>query len=897
MKTKRIIVLLAGMLCLASCERDKLITPEIRATLDHFVESEEDGSKVVLFHNEEWLKWEEGDEVTIYSVNGSNKYVDDEQFVYVDGDGNRMAYLHAKNSGITSGDKYYAVYPEGIKHSYSSGNNLGVNDLKVDLMNEHAYRPFDNPYADSSFGIGAIPMVSYNGTDNIDNINFHMVAGVMRLQFWSEDAAEYTLQEMRLESINLPSDGVDDDHSSQVRALSGEFDVRRLMFVNPYLYSKFVAPGSDASKVKYTFDGNLRFGGASQKLWTFYVPLPAQGTDKDQTITYKLYLTLKLGSTSGDRYLMKGIKVDIHRQNITMMPAIGFEMSDLSESDSWLSAAGVDLGFVGSGTKERPFRIYTGEEMVKLRDIFNNAASTSTTPKVNGRDVDANTYFEVVRSDIQLVSSSQRTAMIESGTISANDKQVVVWNTGINNFTGKMQFKSSSAQYGGLINTSGHPLFESIGPNGEVERMQIRGEINYTSTAVFSPMCNKNFGRMVDCHVKCNITANVAGARGIAGLCVRNFGTIIGGANEAPLTTVGSVSGCVYENFGEVQGSFSLSSAIPVGANIAGICMYNYGRMRYCQVESNVDPQSSGNWGVIAFYNFGDTTLNPGDGIGSQTYNGTIERCISSGSVVFSTTGSIGGIVHTNSGIVKDCSNSVTLRGASNNIGGIVAIMYGGEVYNCDTEGNHWIDGTGGSLLGYTADNAGGIVGYLVAGTISNCYNHCRVDGATNSGGIVGDFDDGAVIQNSWSAYGHNFIGSNSATGTVGDFCFSAHLDDYNIGCNTLDTLSGVRYHIHQMQSAQDAAYGSANGGNSLTQQHMGIALNWWVSQHPTASDGGAYYTWSPTGGDNMPRLVMPTDPSKGRAATPKMGKPRRVAADGILKPSLERRFRQRSGR
>lgn len=882
---KRLKYILAAVLLFASCrDKGEIINPEILATMDQIVEDNGEG-KVVLYHTEEWLKWEEQDKVAIHSINGSDKYADIKDFEYISaGDGPRHAFFH-NDGGIVEGEKYHAVYPADIKNN-SIGGNAGNNDLKVNLAAERAYRPSGHTYSDSSFGIGAIPMVAYNGTSDINAIKFHMVAGIMRLQFWGQSATPYKIKELSLQSVNIAADGIDDGDPSNAKALSGEFSVNRLIFPNPYLQSRMVAAGSDDTKVKYIFEDDGRTLGTTGggQLWTLYIPMPAQAKENEAPTTYKLYMTLKLQSGSTTKYLKKGISVDIRRQNITMIPALGFDESDLSDSPEWTtSASGVDVGLVGNGTKDRPYRIYTAKELDLVRKAFNMAE-----PTINGQVITEDTYFEIVRSDIHLLTIAQRDSIAGLAIDTTKRADLIHWHDGIHNFKGHMQFRSSSTVYGGIMNTTGVPLFYNITEQGHIERIQMRGNITYTGTALFSPLCRINRGTMTDCHVKCNVRATHASALGIAGLCVDNYGTIVGGANEAALRSANDVCGCVYNNYGTVQGSFSLSSAIPEGANIAGICMHNYGTMQYCQVESNVDPQSSGNWGVIAFYNHRDTTVN-----GNSYPKATVDRCISSGSVVFSTSGSIGGIVNVNDGIVKNCSNKVTLRGATGNIGGIVATMRGGEVYNCDAVGSHWIDGTGGANYGHVAENAGGIVGNLKAGSIKNCYNQCRVDGGINSGGIVGNFDAGADIQNCWSAFGHNFIGSNSATGTVGEFCFSAHLEDFARGCNTLDTASGVRYDIHQMQTAQNEEYKAENGGEDLTSKYISFALNYWVGKQNTASDGGTYYTWT-TVENTMPRLNMPNSPTKSKQSGYRPRSPRRTTGGGTLPSSTQRRFNER---
>lgn len=867
---KKFTWLLLGALCLAGCAKEKMIFPRIMMTMDQLITDEEgNGEKIALYHNEEWLKWEEEDSTRVYSISSDDKYIGGALFHYETGTTDRVAYMHLDDGqeGLPEGNHYFSVFPADIGTNYSSGASLGVNNFVINLPASREYRKniAGDSYADSSFGHNALPMVSYLNNPEPQNMEFHMVAGMMRIQFWGKDATPWKVKKITLQSVNIPGDGIHTERegtNTLVLALSGNFNVKRLIFSNPYLAESWVGANNAAAKVSYTFKDDVArtlSSTAPGQLWTFYIPLPAQSTDKDKVTTYKLMMTLELQNNSSKdptkKYLMKGITVDIRRQCLTMMPAIGFSDDDLSATDTWVSATGTSIGLVGNGTYKRPYRIYTAHELDLVREAFKTAAKSKTAPVINGQTVTSNTYFEIVRSDIHLVTPAQYDSIQTAEQTSnpsyqiSNDNRIVQWTEGIIGFTGNMSFRTavtgdgSGSGNNSILNTSTTPLFESITANGRIDRLQVRGNILYGGTEVFSPLCYENHGTMNDCHAKCNVTTTNANAKGLAGLCVINYGSIYGGANESPLATDGEVCGCVYINYGIVQGSFSLSSAIPVGDKIAGICMHNYGTLQYCQVESNIDPHSTGNWGVIAYYNH-DSTVN------GTAYHGIIDRCISSGSVVFSTTGSIGGIVHTNNSVVKNCSNKVTLRGATGNVGGIVAYMYGGEVYNSDAEGSHWIDGTGGSTLGHVAQNAGGIVGYLKAGTISNCYNQCRVDGATNSGGIVGNFDEDAVIQNAWSAFGHNFIGYNNAYGTPGEHCFSAHLDDYNKGCNTIDTSGTQKYHIHQMRPNQNQDYEG---------EHLIVALNAWVATH-TEND---YCSWTAASSTSMPRLSLPSNPTK----------------------------------
>lgn len=861
-----------SLLLVVGCrEKYETFAPEFVASSEAILADENADSKVMLYHDEEWTRWEVGDIVRIFALNGSDAVMSNagsSEFDFHEGaeDNKGFFRLRTGEEGINAAASTYS----GI---FPSSCAVTSNAKQIQLAKEVPYRPRTDEYGDYSFGAAMLPMVAYHpGGGRMDSLRFHMLAGIMRLQFFGATAlGGYTVKDITLTSVG-GANAV--ENTSHAYALSGTFDIKRFRNNNPYLADRLVISSHDDASVKYTLtdDDSRVVGGTNGKLWTFYIPLPALGdndviTGTDRITHYRLRMTLHLKNNNNgqDYYFHKGILVDIHRQNITMMPAI--QLGNLTTSPAWpgTTAGNGIVSIVGNGTKDRPFRIYTGAELDLVRQAFLMA-----TPAINGQTITENTCFEVVRSDIRLMGSAEA-----YNALPAEEKKgAVVWTEGIRNFIGHMEFKSASTTLGGIISNSPHPLFESINDEGTVERMQIRGNITYNGAAsAFSPLCGDNHGKMLDCHVKCAV--NSTSSRNLAGLCVNNYGTIEGGANEASLTTGGDVCGCVWNNFGTVQGSFSLSSAVPEGTNIAGICMHNYGLMQYCQVASNVDPNSTGNWGVIAFYNHRDTN------VGETSYDyGIVDRCISSGSVVFSTTGSIGGIVHTNDGIVKNCSNEVTLRGASGAIGGIVSVMRGGEVYNCDAEGNHWIDGAGGSTVGVIATYAGGVVGHLKGGAVRNSYNHCRVDGALYSGGIAGSFDEGAVIENCWSAYGHNFIGDNHFSGRIIKHCFCGHMADFSYtidyttfaGCNIVDTsiytvyptLNVNVYHVLAGKNHFSQAEINAIG----TTPYIGRSLNYWVDSVKNASNssipldkanGGAYCSWLPVSPSATSANPLPT--------------------------------------
>ena len=871
------VILLSLLLLIASCEKKEHLV--FGSKMEQLSAEREDGSKVVLVHDEQWLVWESGDATMLYMPERSESVECD----LSSGEGTRegvFSSLTPASGDITA----FAVYPascaQGQPVDYSGSPGSGT--LPITLPASRDYRLRSDPYGDSSFAIGSMPMVAYipEGVNNADSVRFHVLGGIMRLQFWNSERnndRRYTIESLELSDIS----SVVGDGSN--KKLSGDFTVKRIKRENPYIQSASAA-GSD-NTMTYNFstlsEEQRTVGGANVtdesgthpegRLWTIYIPLLAMGTSADQVTNYHLNMRLKLKDVATGKYLyyIKGIHVDIHRCNITMMRAVDLRTEYLTENANDGRNSYEVTGLVGSGTKARPFQIYTAEELQILRDAINSGGTVNgqTIRGIVGNSPATNTtYFKIMRSDIFLVSETQWTDELDDDQRAS--KKYVVWNYGFRNFKGYMTYSSASGSQGSLSNTSGVPLFESIATDGMVDRIQIRGNTdNYASAETFSPFCHTNRGYIIDCHNKASVTASLNA--NLAGLCVNNYGTIRGGANEAPLSTSNHVCGIAYNNFGTITGNFSLSQAIPEGSEIAGIAFHNYNLLQYCQVEIDVDPNSTGNWGVVAFYNHRDTTV-----AGTAYSNAVIDHCISSGSLVLTTTGSVGGICNINDGIVKNSDNRVTLRGATNAIGGIVAVMRRGELYNCSVEGTHTIDGTGGVHNGIVALYAGGLVGHLKGGALRNSYNQCTVDGATNSGGLVGNIDEGAIIENCWCATGRNLIGANFAEGHMGFYCYSAAAGDFNRrpsltpkGSNTLQVNYTDNSHtvinaitVSQMQEGQDndeIHEPGTEGYTGYVGRNLAVPLNDWVTNansNPGSYGGHSdYRSWTTT--TPIPRL------------------------------------------
>lgn len=845
-------LLLVLLLTVVSCHKNKEPLTYLSGTIVD--NPEEEDTKVYLSDRERWLRWEKGDQIYVWSNSGEKGLYNlmDASHKHLTG-----TFESAGNSGIVANSALYAFYPPTL--ATNGSGFVGEGSMYLFFPREHPYRdntsdpdPATDP--DSSFGKGVMPMVAFRDASDDHELSFHALAGVLRLQLYGGSGLteEFTINTITLEE--------------QTKRLSGNFNITKSDIEDnqPHVTATAVVTDDDR---KISITGiNKSIGGNGvnkDNLFTFYLPLPAvanpYGSDPHHT-EYKL--KMHVIGTQGDntKYFVRTLTVDIRRLSLTLMPAM--EINTLSDVQAGTGSEGTPR-IVGSGTVDRPFQIYTAEQLAYLRDRMNNNQT------VNGQVITESTHVKIVRSDIMLVPprSGSKASGIKEDTVG----KTVVWTEGFRNFKCRMYFSSSAGENGGIMNISDVPLFESISNTGNVEGVYVKGDKTFTSgSGTFSPMCGVNRGTMTDCHNRCNVTSE--SGHNLAGLCCENYGIITGGANDALLeSTGGNVAGICYtnESGGRLQGNFSLSSSIPTGDNIAGICFENKsgGIVENCQVAANIPTiSSSGNWGVVVFENSGEVT-----------------NCRSVGTIVFTTSGSIGGVVHTNNtdGTIDGCSLNVTLRGGHDYVGGIVAYMSGGELRNCSVDGDRFIYGIPSGGSSNQATYAGGIVGYLHGGEVYNCFNRCPVTGAVNCGSVLGRIDDGAIIENCWSDYSHDFLGEKSTSrpdqGEIGPFCFSSYASDASWNCVYIDKSNGYTIRVPQqmtdMVTAAVAAAEAAEGSldptmarfKNLTDGTAGStlldALNYWKTNYGSSCwswviSSAGYPVYNPTGVSKHHRSV-----------------------------------------
>jgi len=152
--------------------------------------------------------------------------------------------------------------------------------------------------------------------------------------------------------------------------------------------------------------------------------------------------------------------------------------------------------------------------------------------------------------------------------------------------------------------------------------------------------------------------------------------------------------------------------------------------------------------------------------------NGTIQNVnITSGTIIGKSR--VGGIVASNSGTVKECSNSATVSGVDY-VGGITGYINVGKVVtNCYNTGR--ITGT--------SSYVGGVIGSSNGGTVTSCYNTGEVNGGLSVGGVVGINNNmsGTILQNSYNT--GKVTGTDKVGGVVGyNWNASIVKNCYNIG-------------------------------------------------------------------------------------------------------------------
>lgn len=769
----RIVFILTLIATLTGCRHDDILQRySFNATMEQLVNA--DNSKVQLV-NEEWTYWELEDSINVTSnAAATNAYSGNKLFTgwLVDGGGGDYAdyngvFITTLTEASEGGSQWFVgIHPANVKKhvvTYTSGNH-GFS-AKVYLEPVQHYRH------DSSYARQVLPMIAtYDGAEwnesnpNPYRLDFHALAGLVRLQLLNSSGNDVTISKIELTS---------DAPGGSPLPLAGLFPVDDLYTYDAHLNTS----GASSTTTTLTLStseteptGSLAF--AQNELKSFYVVLPAFA-GMDATTTYHLNMTVY----TSDGTFKKSFTANTRRNGITYLRAINITAFDPTDGDG----TGAPV-LVGNGTSTRPFKIYTVDDLKYVRRCFNSPDGSGNV-YVNGQLVTRNTYFRIMRSDIVLTHAGG-------------------WTTGINNFKGHMTYFSTAPLVtNGIVNQSYAPLFNSISADGVVERLAIvtNSDLDFNSngtTADYSPLCGINNGRIENCR---NISPEdlegdarrfigSVGGCCYAGICITNNGIITDCDYAAirTLTNSCNFAGICKENNGTVQGCAIAAPAVVEGAgNRGGICYSNNGEVKDCYCNFTYNNFVNGaNWGGIVYQNNSGLTRK-------------VSNCYVSRNAIIRTNGNVGGIVCNNNGTVDYCHNeSYALQGR--NVGGIVSTLSGGVVsnsYNNDPSLFITLYAAAG------AHSAGGIVAVQSAGTIRNCFSVIKhfvinsADATATYGTIVGRMTAGTAAIDNCYAYTisesePHFYGSNSNNGTLTNCHLLGATQDNVDGITTVNNAS-----------------------------------------------------------------------------------------------------------
>lgn len=731
MKQRTHITLVAALLAvslLTACRDEEKTTLNFNARIEQL---DNDGAKTLLT-GERWIYWYEWDAISINSdCSGSSTPA--EGLLLNHGSSNYPEYNAVFQSTLEWGSKYFcALYP------YSTSNIINASGEGSSTFSQVSISlPDAQPYtSDTSFAHNVMPMVAwYGGTTTSEpytspNLDFHSLGGIVRLQIYNP----LGINDMKINSIVISSDGRDN------KQLKGMFNVANYKTFDPHLTATTSAE-ADRSITITTPSGGIDF--PQNSLVTFYLVLPALKGMDDSTV-YSLKMTIN--STAGS--CTKNFTVPIRRNGITYMRALGI--------DNWSNGA-AETGLVGNGTQARPFKIYTVADLKYVRAAFH------TNPVIiNGQEVTRDTWFRIMTSSIVLTESNW-----------TNRDGGGFWSTGIENFKGHMTYYGTNSSNPVIVNNSSLPLFQTITSDGEIDGINVNCDTSISvSTGSYTPFCVTNRGTMRNCRVMSNITTGThshtinvntpagSGTTTVAGICLTNTGTITG-------------SGCVARFDAE-------------RCDVAGICYNNQGTITGCYVSAPTTVLRADNVAGICYLNTVDGTVRDSyfaTVISGTTYNcggivfdnkGLVEHCYLGEAATINTSGSVGGIVNTNTGDDASCKvNYCYADGAltGSTVGLIAATVSNGRILNsfCNNsltivtlkanDDQHYGGGLVGELNGGTIENSfiydnkirridnkgiiGGLIGKLNAGTVNNCYVY---ESNTTTHSLFGTKSNGATI-------------------------------------------------------------------------------------------------------------------------------------------------------
>ncbi|MGX8713579.1 MAG: hypothetical protein ACSW8I_07865 [bacterium] len=670
-----------------SCEKEKEKWERqfnFAATIENVVLDSTDRSKVMLV-DEQWINWEVGDLITIGSdqTDGSKQY--DAYLVKTNIDGGDFSAAFA--SSLPEESQYFlGLFPHRANNRISGSVDNSAFTARIDLPAAQTVRN------DNTFARNVFPMVAwYGGNEYLDpesdfpyNLDFHSLAGIVRLQLFNSSGSDKEISTITLAS----RDG---------KQLVGLFDVRNYNTNDPYL-----SPAdNDVANQTLTISCGEGLEFNRNTLRTFYVVMPALG---GRLVSTNYQLTMTVTTTDGGT-CSRNVTVPVRRTGITNIRALGI--------NAW-TGSGSFAGLAGNGTEERPFKVYTFTDLVYLRNAYN-----SNPQYINGQKVTRNTYIRIMRSDIEIPDGAY-------------------WSAGIQNFCGHITTVSNNSNPGITTHNNSVPLFESITDSGVVEEVILKANVNYMGNTAFSPFCHTNKGELRNCVVN-NVTGESSAINSnyanMAALCVENYGIIDACRCDATLQAAGYVVGglCLHNNSTGTIKRCQITSPMNVRAatQIGGVCHNNEGTVKDCYFSATIT-QSSSAWGGIVYTNSGTvehcanmgiiTTNNTVGGVVNTVTGGKVDYCYCEAQLRGNMVGGVACAVEGGKVINSFINHSgvqifLNASASEHCAGGIAATLSGGSIQNCFVHFPHidMYDLTG---------HIGGIVGHATGGSIGHCYSY-----------------------------------------------------------------------------------------------------------------------------------------------------------------------------
>lgn len=418
------------------------------------------------------------------------------------------------------------------------------------------------------------------------------------------------------------------------------------------------------------------------------------------------------------------------------------------------------LLFAGEGTEADPFQIKSPADMIALAYYTNEEQYAFT-----GR------FFKVM-NDIDFDSVAYTPVAVLSHRLDAD------FNGDGHKFTNVTYTLPEKSTMGY------HGLFGNIGPNGCLHDLTLEsGTITtYNGAAGF---VGRLWGTGRNLVNKATVTTGSTSTAGGIAASVKYGGSLINCTNMGQVKANRGSNGCIAYSTDAgalIDSCQNLASITTTTGGLAGIVFSNRGTVSNCVNRGNLI--STGNLA----------------GIVSSDIAGTFTDCANYGNLGNGSQSNVGGIMATNTQSQKAlttmerCNNYGEIN-AKAYAGGIVALNYGNSVMR-DCHNTASVTTTSGNY-------AAGIVAYLNCTTartalISNVTNSGAIVGGNDrTGGIVGELNDGGVVE--YAVNTGSVLGTGEFTGgIVGDMTGRLYRC-YNVGnvessSYAIGGLSGINY-------------------------------------------------------------------------------------------------------